>query len=71
MLDKYIQIRERQIICGQNASGVWYCKELPCDNTCELDKKISEINKILNKYNKPNTEKKIKKEIKPMVKGLE
>lgn len=52
MFEKYIMIRDSKIICGQNNSGVWYCKELPADNTKEMDNLINEVNAILNKYNK-------------------
>lgn len=52
MLDKYIKVNEKQIVCGQTSSGVWYCKELPANDTKELDKLIGEVNSILNKYNK-------------------
>lgn len=69
MLDKYIQIKDRQIICGQNAGGMWYCKELPADNTCELNKLIGEVNSILNTFNKPRVINK-KKDKEPEVKGL-
>jgi hypothetical protein len=51
MFEKYITINEAKIICGQNNSGVWYCKELPADSTKEMDALINEINTILNKYN--------------------
>ena len=51
MLDKYIKINDKQIIAGQNSSGVWYCKELPANTTSELDQLISIVNSILNKYN--------------------
>jgi hypothetical protein len=58
MFEKYITIKETKIICGQNNSGVWYCKELPADNTKELDSLINEINIILNKYNTAKKEEK-------------
>lgn len=51
VLDKYIKINEKQIIAGQTAAGVWYCKELPANTTKELRNLISEINIILNKAN--------------------
>jgi hypothetical protein len=51
MFEKYIMIRDSKIICGQNNSGVWYCKELPADNIKELDSLINDVNCILNKYN--------------------
>lgn len=50
MFEKYM-ILNNKIICGQNNSGLWYCKELPVDNVHELDALISKINGILNKYN--------------------
>ena len=52
MFEKYIVVNEAKIICGQTASGTWYCKELPANNTKELDPLINEVNTILNKYNK-------------------
>jgi hypothetical protein len=51
MLDKYIKINDKQIIAGQNSSGIWYCKELPANTTTELDGLINIVNSILNKYN--------------------
>jgi len=62
MFEKYIMIKDTKIICGQNASsGSWYCKELPAENTQELNLLINEVNTILNKYNtvikKENTSK--------------
>lgn len=74
MLDKYIQIKDRQIICGQTSSGVWYCKELPADNPKELKTLIGELNRIFNEYNKQNgKERKVtpKKETTVNVKGLQ
>jgi len=75
MLDRYIQIKDRQIICGQTSSGVWYCKELPCENTNEVKQLIGELNNIFNEYNKQNgKERKAtpKKETKTLdVKGLQ
>jgi len=52
VLDKYIKINDKQIIAGQTAAGIWYCKELPANTTKELRNLISEINSILNKANK-------------------
>lgn len=73
MLDIYNKINDKQIILGQTSSGIWYCKELPCDCVKQADKKIGEINKVLNKYNVCKKEKTVskKKEAKPPVKGLE
>lgn len=51
MLDRYIQIKERMIICGQNSAGFWYCKELPANSTGELSDLINTVNSILNKFN--------------------
>jgi hypothetical protein len=51
MFERYITIKEKMIICGQNNSGLWYCKELPADTTAELKVLIGEINGILNEYN--------------------
>lgn len=66
MLDKYITIKEKTIVAGQSAAGTWYIKELPAENTKELEKLIGECNRICNKYNKkektpPATPKKEKK----------
>jgi hypothetical protein len=63
MLDKYIKINDKQIIAGQNSSGIWYCKELPANTTSELDNSINIVNSILNKY---NSEVEIKKKLKTM-----
>jgi len=65
MLDKYIKINEKQIICGQTSSGVWYCKELPSNTTAELRVMIGEVNDILNSY---NTDDKVDKNQKKIVK---
>lgn len=51
MFERYITIKEKMIVCGQNNSGLWYCKELPADTTAELKILIGEINGILNEYN--------------------
>lgn len=51
-----VMIKDTKIICGQNAGGVWYCKELPAENTRELDILINDVNSILNKYNKNGAE---------------
>ena len=65
MLDKYIKINEKQIICGQTSSGVWYCKELPANTTAELRVMIGEVNDIFNSY---NTDDKVDKNQKKIVK---
>lgn len=53
MFEKYIMIKDNKIVVGQNATtGAWYCKELPAENTQELDTLINDICGILNKYNK-------------------
>lgn len=64
MLDKYIKVNDRQIICGQTSTGIWYCKELPSNNTGELNTLIGEVNNILNGYNNNGNGKKEKKTIK-------
>lgn len=52
MFEKYITIRESKIVCGQRATdGLWYCKELPADNSNELGELITAVNKVLNKHN--------------------
>ena len=51
MLNKYIIIKESNIVAKQTAGGVWYCSELPARTTVELDDLIGEVNRILNKYN--------------------
>ena len=77
-ITKYIKINDKQIICGQTSQGIWYCKELPCQEINELDALIGEVNIILNKYNKTsnnNNKQKNKNNVplskKPKVKGLE
>ena len=59
MLDKnvtkYININEKMIIAGQTSGGIWYIKELPANNTQELEQLIGECNKICNHYNQQNT----------------
>jgi len=53
MFEKYIQIKETKIICGQRSSdGTWYCKELPAETPKQLDYLIGDVNGVLNKYNK-------------------
>lgn len=68
MFEKYITIKESNIVAKQTASGIWYCSELPARTTKELDVLIGEVNKILNKYNDVKKPKEIKTE--PNVKGL-
>ena len=51
MFEKYITIKETNIIVRQSSSGMWYCSELPAHTTVELDSLIGEVNKILNSYN--------------------
>ena len=69
MFEKYIMIKDTKIMCGQTSNGIWYCKELPAENTRELDALIGDINTILNKYNSTQSEK-TTKEKKTNVKGL-
>ena len=57
MLDKYIKINDKQIIAGQSAAGLWYCKELPANTTDELEILIGKVNVILNKFNKEKEKK--------------
>jgi hypothetical protein len=64
MFEKYIMINEAKIICGQTSNGTWYCKELPANNTEEVDTLIGKINIILNKYNKEISKEPRKEEIK-------
>lgn len=59
MLDKYIKINERVIIAGQTSGGIWYIKELPAQDTKELDALIGEANRICNKYNQGVKNKKL------------
>lgn len=57
MLDKYITYEESNE-AGQDAkTGFWYVKKLLFNDAVDLDKKITEANKVLNKHNK-NEEKK-------------
>lgn len=72
VFDKYITLKERTITVGQTSSGMWYCKELPAEDTKQLDALIGEINKIFNKYNTQNKKEKITTiKLKPKVKGLD
>jgi len=57
MFEKYISIKESNIVAKQTSGGVWYCSELPARTTMELDGLIGEVNKILNKYNDNNVKK--------------
>jgi len=72
MFEKYITIKETNIVVRQSSSGMWYCSELPAHTTVELDVLIGEVNKILNKYNDACKKTKNTKETKlvPNVKGL-
>ena len=71
MFEKYITIKESNIVAKQTSGGVWYCSELPARTTIELDGLIGEVNKILNKYNNNNNVKKPKEtKTDPKVKGL-
>ena len=58
MFEKYITIKESNIVVKQTSGGVWYCSELPARTTNELEGLISEVNRILNNYN--TTVKKVK-----------
>ena len=63
MLDKFINIRDKLIICGQNTTtGAWICKEVSADTTQELKVLIGEINVILNEYNTQTKKEKEKRE---------
>lgn len=68
MFEKYITIKESNIVAKQTASGTWYCSELPARTTKELDVLIGEVNNILNKYNDVKKPRETKTE--PNVKGL-
>jgi len=70
MFEKYISIKESNILAKQTASGIWYCSELPARTTKELDVLIGEINKILNKYNDSHVKKPKETKTEPNVKGL-
>jgi hypothetical protein len=74
MLDKYITIQNEEIEAAQNMnSGTWYIKSLKANSIKELERKIQEANIMLNKYNvkkEKSTSASLKKEKKPMVKGL-
>jgi len=52
MFEKYIMIKDKQIIAKQTSNGLWYCSELPANSVEELDLLISKVNNVLNKYNK-------------------
>ena len=58
MLDKYYNIEESNE-AGQTSKGVWYCKTLTFTDAKDLEYKINQVNKVLNKFNK-NVEKKEK-----------
>ena len=70
MFEKYITIKETNIVVRQSSSGMWYCSELPARTPKELDMLIGEVNKILNKYNTDIKKPKEKKTEDPNVKGL-
>lgn len=70
MFEKYITIKESNIVAKQTSGGSWYCSELPARTTSELDILIGEVNKILNKYNSSIKKPKEKKTDDPKVKGL-
>jgi len=63
MFDRYININEYKI-SGRQASGLWQCSEFtvsgrtPKEVLKEYDYMISEINRINNKYNVEEKEKK-------------
>ena len=69
MFEKYITIKESNIVAKQTGGGVWYCSELPARTTIELDGLIGEVNTILNKYNN-NIKKPKETKTDPKVKGL-
>lgn len=51
-LIKYMKASERYIVSGQDGkSGMWYCKELKCDNEAQTRTKISNLNGIYNEVN--------------------
>jgi len=70
MFEKYISIKESNIVAKQTSGGVWYCSELPARTTIELDGLIGEVNKILNKYNNNIVKKAKETKEDPKVKGL-
>ena len=72
MLDiKYIKIEVEKFRCKQNSDGTWICSDLKANTVKELDHLIGEVNQVLNKYNRDNIKKTVKKDTKPPVKGLE
>jgi hypothetical protein len=60
MLDKYFKMEENNE-AGQNSSGIWYCKKLLFKDERDLEYKINQVNKVLNRFNE-ETKKKIEKE---------
>jgi len=58
MLDRYIVVKDKDILVGQTSKGSWYCKELPCKDIGEMELLIGEVNRVLNIFNQD----KIKKE---------
>lgn len=50
-INKYINIVENGKAGQDPRTKEWYCKEIPFKDAPDLDNKISEINKVTNKYN--------------------
>lgn len=71
MLDKYIVIEEKDIVVGQNASGIWYCKELKAKTIEEAGNMMIDMNRKLNSANQGKKIVKSKKEEKnQQVRGI-
>ena len=70
MFEKYVVISASEIVAKQSSNGIWYCSELPAKDTKELEDKIGEVNRILNKYNVDVVKRKEEKEVTAVVKGL-
>lgn len=71
MFEKYLIVKESNIISGQDAkTKQWYCKELPAKTVKETNTLIDELNKIYNQYNKDVTKENTKKDKAPPIKGL-
>jgi len=53
-LNKYINIEEKDIEVGMNASGKWYCKSLKAKDIKEAGEKMLNMNVKLNLANMPD-----------------
>ncbi len=63
MLDKYITLEENNE-AGQNSSGIWYCKKLLFKDEKDLEYKINQVNRVLNKFNEITKKERAKEKVK-------